>query len=125
MLSCWKANRSERPKFEHIRQVLNGWITSPKTLVEDSKDSGIGDWLHSIKMGEYKSIFLNADFETQYQLMGIGDKDLLKIGVRLIGHRKTILKAIKAFDDTKDADEINMSLTRTESNLLQPSQSDI
>ncbi len=123
MLSCWKANRGERPKFEHIRQVLNGWITSPKTIVEDSKDSGIGDWLHSIKMGEYRSTFLNANYESPCQLMGIGDKDLLKIGVRLIGHRKTILKAIKAFDDTKD--EVQMTLTRTESNLLQPSQSDI
>ncbi|CAB4014881.1 ephrin type-A receptor 5 isoform X5, partial [Paramuricea clavata] len=96
MLSCWKANRSERPKFEHISQVMNGWIRSPETINEDPQESVIGDWLHSIKMGDYTSLFLSAGYESPYQLAGIGNEDLLKIGVKLIGHRNKILKAIKA-----------------------------
>ena len=113
MLACWKANRGERPKFEHITQVLNGWITSPESINEDSTDSFIGDWLHSIKMGDYASTFLDAGYESPYQLVGIGNEELLKIGVRLIGHRNKILKAIKAFGNNKN--EINMEFTRTES----------
>ena len=114
MLSCWMANRSERPKFEHISQVMNGWIRSPETINEDPQEFVIGDWLHSIKMGDYTSLFLSAGYESPYQLAGIGNEDLLKIGVKLIGHRNKILKAIKAFDDNKQAKK-KTSLTRVES----------
>jgi ephrin-B len=114
MLSCWKAIQSERPKFEYIAQLLNGWIRSPETMSEDGRDSIIGEWLHSIKMGSYTSLFLSAGYENPYQLVGIQNGDLLKIGVRLIGHRNKILKTIRAFAVSNDVSMTN-GLTRTES----------
>ena len=101
MLSCWKTKRNERPKFEYITQVMNGWIRSPETLDEDPKDTVMGDWLASIKMGDYTTMFLNAGYVSPCQLTEIGNDDLLKIGVKLIGHRNKILKAIKALSDAK------------------------
>ena len=101
MLSCWKTKRNERPKFEYITQVMNGWIRSPETLDEDPKDSIMGDWLSSIKMGDYTSVFLSAGYVNPNQLTEIGNDDLMKIGVKLIGHRNKILKAIKALSDAK------------------------
>ena len=113
MLSCWKADRSERPKFEDIAQVLNGWIRSPETM-KDGKNSVIGEWLHSIKMGNYTTLFLNAGYDSPQQLVGMQNEDLLKIGVRLIGHRNKILKTVKALVVTNGVDMTN-TLIRTES----------
>ena len=106
MLSCWKANRNERPKFEYITQVMDGWIRSPETINEDNRYSVIGSWLESIKMGDYVSIFTKAGYDSPQQLVGIGDDDLLKIGVRLIGHRNKILKSVKALNGSNTPQKI-------------------
>lgn len=76
--------------------------------------STIGDWLHSIKMGYYTSNFLNAGYESPCQLARIGNDDLLKIGVKLIGHRNKILKAVKASNASDENNEKNKR-TRLES----------
>ncbi|XP_028394334.1 ephrin type-A receptor 7-like [Dendronephthya gigantea] len=112
MLSCWRTDRNKRPKFEKITQIMNGWIRSPETMNEDLPNlSTIGDWLHSIKMGDYTSNFLGAGYESPCQLTGIGNDDLLKIGVKLIGHRNKILKAVNA--KAKASKESNEKNKRT------------
>lgn len=79
---------------------------------DDPRNSIIGDWLYSIKMGDYTTVFRDAGYESPYQLKGIGDEDLLKMGVRLIGHRNKILKAVRALEAATD---FGNTLSRAES----------
>lgn len=58
--------------------------------------SVIGEWLQSIKMGNYVSHFIAAGYENPSQLSGLKDEDLRGLGITLIGHRNKILKGIKA-----------------------------
>ncbi|KAK7812546.1 hypothetical protein U0070_014879 [Myodes glareolus] len=81
MLHCWQKERNHRPKFTDIVGFLDKLIRNPSalhTLVEDilvmpeSPGDGpeyplfvtVGDWLDSIKMGQYKSNFMAAGFTT-------------------------------------------------------------
>ncbi|MBZ3880890.1 Ephrin type-A receptor 6 [Sciurus carolinensis] len=81
MLHCWQKERNHRPKFTDIVSFLDKLIRNPSalhTLVEDilvmpespSEVSEyplfvtVGDWLDSIKMGQYKNNFMAAGFTT-------------------------------------------------------------
>ncbi|EGW10274.1 Ephrin type-A receptor 6 [Cricetulus griseus] len=81
MLHCWQKERNHRPKFTDIVSFLDKLIRNPSalhTLVEDilvmPESPGdvpeyplfvtVGDWLDSIKMGQYKSNFMAAGFTT-------------------------------------------------------------
>ncbi|KAG5215712.1 hypothetical protein JEQ12_001288 [Ovis aries] len=81
MLHCWQKERNHRPKFTDIVSFLDKLIRNPSalhTLVEDilvMPDSPgevpeyplfvtVGDWLDSIKMGQYKNNFMAAGFTT-------------------------------------------------------------
>ena len=103
MLSCWKADQSKRPKFSFLKQTLTEWSSSPDALKKLKTLSAIGDWLDSIKMGDYMNVFIDAGYDHPYQLTKIRNEDLLTMGVKLIGHRNKIMKAIKAieFQDNK------------------------
>ncbi|XP_046850078.1 ephrin type-B receptor 1-A-like isoform X1 [Xenia sp. Carnegie-2017] len=103
MLSCWKADRNKRPNFSFLKQTLTEWSSSPDALKKLKTLSAIGDWLDSIKMGDYMNVFIDAGYDHPYQLTKIRNEDLLTMGVKLIGHRNKIMKAIKAieFQDNK------------------------
>lgn len=97
MLQCWAENRGDRPSFSHITQIIDGWIRSPETMQEENDTSlVIGEWLQSIKMGNYVSHFIAAGYENLSQLSNLKDEDLKALGINLIGHRNKILKAIYA-----------------------------
>nr|XP_054407199.1 ephrin type-A receptor 6 isoform X13 [Pongo abelii] len=81
MLHCWQKERNHRPKFTDIVSFLDKLIRNPSalhTLVEDilvmPESPGevpeyplfvtVGDWLDSIKMGQYKNNFVAAGFTT-------------------------------------------------------------
>ena len=54
------------------------------------------DWLEAIKMSQYTGFFQERGFISPKQLMNVTLDDLQDIGIAPIGHRKKILKAIRA-----------------------------
>ncbi|XP_023976190.1 ephrin type-A receptor 6 isoform X2 [Physeter macrocephalus] len=112
MLHCWQKERNHRPKFTDIVSFLDKLIRNPSTLhtlVEDilvMPDSPgevpeyplfvtVGDWLDSIKMGQYKNNFMAAGFTTFDLISRMNIDDIRRIGVILIGHQRRIVSSIQ------------------------------
>ncbi|XP_014650429.1 PREDICTED: ephrin type-A receptor 6-like [Ceratotherium simum simum] len=112
MLHCWQKERNHRPKFTDIVSFLDKLIRSPSalhTLVEDilvmPESPGevpeyplfvtVGDWLDSIKMGQYKNNFMAAGFTTFDLISRMSIDDVRRIGVILIGHQRRIVSSIQ------------------------------
>ncbi|KAI4579269.1 hypothetical protein MJG53_001140 [Ovis ammon polii x Ovis aries] len=112
MLHCWQKERNHRPKFTDIVSFLDKLIRNPSalhTLVEDilvMPDSPgevpeyplfvtVGDWLDSIKMGQYKNNFMAAGFTTFDLISRMSIDDIRRIGVILIGHQRRIVSSIQ------------------------------
>ncbi|XP_039770414.1 ephrin type-A receptor 6 isoform X4 [Ornithorhynchus anatinus] len=112
MLHCWQKERNHRPKFTDIVSFLDKLIRNPSTLhtlVEDIlviPDSpgevpdyplfvSVGDWLDSIKMGQYKNNFMAAGFTTLDLISRMSIDDIRRIGVVLIGHQRRIVSSIQ------------------------------
>nr|XP_008527308.1 PREDICTED: ephrin type-A receptor 6 [Equus przewalskii] len=112
MLHCWQKERNHRPKFTDIVSFLDKLIRSPSalhTLVEDvlvmPESPGevpeyplfvtVGDWLDSIKMGQYKNNFMAAGFTTFDLISRMSIEDVRRIGVILIGHQRRIVSSIQ------------------------------
>uniref|UniRef100_UPI003CC9225D Caskin-1,Ephrin type-A receptor 6 n=1 Tax=Mus musculus TaxID=10090 RepID=UPI003CC9225D len=55
----------------------------------------VGDWLDSIKMGQYKSNFMAAGFTTFDLISRMSIDDIRRIGVILIGHQRRIVSSIQ------------------------------
>ncbi|XP_066562105.1 ephrin type-A receptor 6 [Amia ocellicauda] len=112
MLHCWQKERNHRPKFTDIVSFLDKLIRNPstlQTLVEDVQGLpespgevpeyplfiSIGDWLDSIKMGQYKNNFMAAGFTTLDSITRMSIDDVRRIGVTLIGHQRRIVSSIQ------------------------------
>ncbi|XP_063577744.1 ephrin type-A receptor 6 isoform X7 [Pongo abelii] len=112
MLHCWQKERNHRPKFTDIVSFLDKLIRNPSalhTLVEDilvmPESPGevpeyplfvtVGDWLDSIKMGQYKNNFVAAGFTTFDLISRMSIDDIRRIGVILIGHQRRIVSSIQ------------------------------
>ncbi|CAD7670926.1 unnamed protein product [Nyctereutes procyonoides] len=112
MLHCWQKERNHRPKFTDIVSFLDKLIRNPSalhTLVEDilvMPESPVevpeyplfvtvGDWLDSIKMGQYKNNFMAAGFTTFDLISRMSIDDIRRIGVLLIGHQRRIVSSIQ------------------------------
>uniref|UniRef100_A0A8I3S197 receptor protein-tyrosine kinase n=2 Tax=Canis lupus familiaris TaxID=9615 RepID=A0A8I3S197_CANLF len=112
MLHCWQKERNHRPKFTDIVSFLDKLIRNPSalhTLVEDilvmPESPGevpeyplfvtVGDWLDSIKMGQYKNNFMAAGFTTFDLISRMSIDDIRRIGVLLIGHQRRIVSSIQ------------------------------
>ncbi|XP_057552146.1 ephrin type-A receptor 6 isoform X7 [Hippopotamus amphibius kiboko] len=55
----------------------------------------VGDWLDSIKMGQYKNNFMAAGFTTFELISRMSIDDIRRIGVILIGHQRRIVSSIQ------------------------------
>ncbi|XP_060028080.1 ephrin type-A receptor 6 isoform X2 [Erinaceus europaeus] len=55
----------------------------------------VGDWLDSIKMGQYKSNFVASGFTTFDLISRMSIDDIRRIGVILIGHQRRIVSSIQ------------------------------
>ncbi|KAL6087951.1 hypothetical protein STEG23_034976, partial [Scotinomys teguina] len=112
MLHCWQKERNHRPKFTDIVSFLDKLIRNPSalhTLVEDilvmPESPGdvpeyplfvtVGDWLDSIKMGQYKSNFMAAGFTT-FDLISRMSIDMLQ--------ESPVMKDVKAYLHTNESD---------------------
>jgi len=112
MLTCWLKDRIKRPKFREIRATIDKWIRSPELLKQEAsvvtkRDENLDyaamrtlkEWLDSINMGQYLENFTNQSFVTPRQILEITEDELKELGVLAVGHRKKILKSVKATRD--------------------------
>ncbi|XP_067658531.1 ephrin type-B receptor 1-B-like isoform X1 [Haliotis asinina] len=113
MLDCWQRERSHRPKFTQIVKTLDKLIRAPELLRKIAKPrphnfidpnvpdmtqfTSIEDWLISIKMERYIDNFLQAGFTSMDQVCRISVKDLITLGITLVGHQKKIMNSVQTF----------------------------
>uniref|UniRef100_A0A3Q1GD97 receptor protein-tyrosine kinase n=1 Tax=Acanthochromis polyacanthus TaxID=80966 RepID=A0A3Q1GD97_9TELE len=118
MLQCWQHDRSKRPRFSDIVNILDKLLQSPESLktiadfdprvsIRLPSTSGcdgtmfrsVPEWLDSIKMGQYNESFARAGITTMEQVLTLRHEDIRNIGVRLPGHMKRIVYSILGLKD--------------------------
>lgn len=118
MLQCWQHDRSKRPRFSDIVNILDKLLRSPESLktiadfdprvsIRLPSTSGcdgtmfrsVPEWLDSIKMGQYNESFARAGITTMEQVLTLRPEDIRNIGVRLPGHMKRIVYSILGLKD--------------------------
>jgi class 3 adenylate cyclase len=60
----------------------------------------VTEWLEKLDLGQYTSNFTNNDIDT-HLLAQLTDADLKELGISSLGHRKTILSAIKTLNQNE------------------------
>ncbi|XP_074706864.1 ephrin type-A receptor 10 isoform X1 [Strix aluco] len=117
MLDCWQKDRSQRPKFSHIHNVLSKLVQSPeppkcpsstctrshsasiplteRTFSAFPSFSSVGEWLEAIEMGRYKDNFTAAGYCYLESVARMTAQDVLSLGITLGEHQKTILSGIQ------------------------------
>ncbi|KAM3878561.1 ephrin type-A receptor 2-like [Diretmus argenteus] len=118
MLQCWLHDRSKRPRFADIVNILDKLLRSPESLktiadfdprvsIRLPSTSGcdgtmfrsVPEWLESIKMSQYSDSFACAGITTMEQVLAMRHEDIRNIGVRLPGHMKRIAYSILGLKD--------------------------
>ncbi|XP_061688118.1 ephrin type-A receptor 2-like isoform X2 [Syngnathoides biaculeatus] len=118
MLQCWQHERSKRPRFTDIVNILDKLLQSPESLstiadfdprvsIRLPSTSGcdgtvfrsVPEWLESIKMSQYNESFARAGVSTMEQVLALRHEDIRNIGVRLPGHMKRIAYSILGLKD--------------------------
>ncbi|GAA6221959.1 ephrin type-A receptor 2-like [Lates japonicus] len=118
MLQCWQHDRSKRPRFSDIVNILDKLLRNPESLktiadfdprvsIRLPSTSGcdgtmfrsVPEWLDSIKMGQYNESFSRAGITTMEQVLALRHEDIRNIGVRLPGHMKRIAYSILGLKD--------------------------
>lgn len=118
MLQCWQHDRSKRPRFSDIVNILDKLLRSPESLktiadfdprvsIRLPSTSGcdgtmfrsVPEWLESIKMSQYNESFARAGITTMEQVLALRHEDIRNIGVRLPGHMKRIAYSILGLKD--------------------------
>ncbi|KAK7093365.1 ephrin type-A receptor 4-like isoform X2 [Littorina saxatilis] len=111
MLDSWQKERSHRPKMSQVVKTLDKLIRAPELLRKLAKPrphnfidpnvpdmtqfTSVEDWLVSIKMERYISSFLQAGVVSMEQACRLTVRDLLNVGVSLVGHQKKIMNSIQ------------------------------
>ncbi|XP_071351358.1 ephrin type-A receptor 2a [Trachinotus anak] len=118
MLQCWQHDRSKRPRFSDIVNILDKLLRNPESLktiadfdprvsIRLPSTSGcdgtmfrsVPEWLESIKMSQYNESFSRAGITTMEQVLALRHEDIRNIGVRLPGHMKRIAYSILGLKD--------------------------
>ncbi|XP_035239394.1 ephrin type-A receptor 2 isoform X2 [Anguilla anguilla] len=118
MLRCWLQDRSKRPCFNDIVNLLDKFLRSPDSLKtiadfdprvsirlpstsgsDGSPFRSVSEWLESIKMSQYSENFACAGIVTMDQVLQMKNEDIRNIGVRLPGHLKRIAYSILGLKD--------------------------
>lgn len=111
MLDSWQKERSHRPKMSQVVKTLDKLIRAPELLRKLAKPrphnfidpnvpdmtqlSTVDDWLVSIKMERYIPNFSQAAIVSMEQACRLTVRDLLNVGVSLVGHQKKIMNSIQ------------------------------
>ncbi|XP_058846361.1 ephrin type-A receptor 4-like isoform X1 [Acipenser ruthenus] len=114
MLDSWQKERSDRPKFGQIVNMLDKLIRNPNSLKrtgaentrpnttlldpsspEFSSLGTVGDWLQAIKMEKYKDNFTAAGYATLEAVVHMNQDDLDRIGIAAAAHQNKILSSVQ------------------------------
>uniref|UniRef100_A0A8C5SC58 receptor protein-tyrosine kinase n=1 Tax=Laticauda laticaudata TaxID=8630 RepID=A0A8C5SC58_LATLA len=114
MLDCWQKERSDRPKFGQIVNMLDKLIRNPNSLKRTGSENSrpntalldpsspefsgvvsVGDWLQAIKMERYKDNFTAFLFLGSFLFFN-SCSDLARIGITAIAHQNKILNSVQA-----------------------------
>ncbi|PKU43833.1 ephrin type-a receptor 10 [Limosa lapponica baueri] len=114
MLDCWQKDRSQRPKFSHIHNILSKMVQSleppqcpsstcssmsipltERTFSAFPSFSSVGEWLEAIEMGRYKDSFTAAGYCYLESVARMTAQDVLSLGITLVEHQTTILSGIQ------------------------------
>nr|XP_033810985.1 ephrin type-A receptor 10 isoform X1 [Geotrypetes seraphini] len=117
MLDCWQRDRSSRPKFSQIHNILTKMVQNPENtkfgtstyprapgtsipLVERTftafpSFSSVGEWLEAIEMGKYKDNFTTAGYCYLESVARMTVQDVMSLGIASMEHQKTILSGIQ------------------------------
>ncbi|XP_065712991.1 ephrin type-A receptor 10 [Patagioenas fasciata] len=117
MLDCWQKDRSQRPKFSHIHNILSKMLQSlespqcPSSTCPRSRGtaipltqrafsafpsfSSVGEWLEAIEMGRYKDNFTAAGYCYLESVARMTTQDVISLGITLPEHQKTIVSGIQ------------------------------
>ncbi|KAK2490807.1 hypothetical protein MC885_021074 [Smutsia gigantea] len=114
MLDCWQKERSDRPKFGQIVNMLDKLIRNPNSLKRTGTESSrpntalldpsspefsavvsVGDWLQAIKMDRYKDNFTAAGYTTLEAVVHMNQDDLSRIGIIAVTHQNKILSSVQ------------------------------
>jgi serine/threonine protein kinase len=123
MLSCWAAERSERPTFDQLKECLEivlfgkpkpkpkpSHLTSPTRPSNEAPPSSppprnftdspgggmsIKDLLNNIGMNRYTEHFHNNGYFTVLDCLELTEDDLNRMGIILSGHQYKIVKNIR------------------------------
>lgn len=71
--------------------------------------TNIEDWLLSIKMERYIDNFLHAGFTTMEHVSRISIKDLVNLGITLVGHQKKIMNGVQTLRAQMSGASVQMS----------------
>ncbi|KAF3824104.1 hypothetical protein GH733_008389, partial [Mirounga leonina] len=115
MLDCWQKERSDRPKFGQIVNMLDKLIRNPNSLKRTGTESSrpntalldpsspefsavvsVGDWLQAIKMDRYKDNFTAAGYTTLEAVVHMNQDDLARIGITAVTQQNKILSSVQA-----------------------------
>ncbi|XP_059784781.1 ephrin type-A receptor 4 isoform X1 [Balaenoptera ricei] len=115
MLDCWQKERSDRPKFGQIVNMLDKLIRNPNSLKRTGTESSrpntalldpsspefsavvsVGDWLQAIKMDRYKDNFTAAGYTTLEAVVHMNQDDLARTGITAVTHQNKILSSVQA-----------------------------
>ncbi|XP_038128905.1 ephrin type-A receptor 2a [Cyprinodon tularosa] len=118
MLQCWQHDRSKRPRFSDIVNILDKLLQSPESLktiadfdprvsirlpstsgCDNTMFRSVPEWLESIKMSQYNESFTRAGITTMEHVLALRPEDIRNIGVRLPGHMKRIAYSILGLKD--------------------------
>ncbi|XP_047204397.1 ephrin type-A receptor 2a [Girardinichthys multiradiatus] len=118
MLQCWQHDRSKRPRFSDIVNILDKLLQSPECLkiiadfdprvsirlpstsgCDNTMFRSVPEWLESIKMSQYNESFTRAGITTMEHVLALRHEDIRNIGVRLPGHMKRIAYSILGLKD--------------------------
>uniref|UniRef100_A0A3B3U131 receptor protein-tyrosine kinase n=1 Tax=Poecilia latipinna TaxID=48699 RepID=A0A3B3U131_9TELE len=118
MLQCWQHDRSKRPRFSDIVNILDKLLQSPESLktiadfdprvsirlpstsgCDNTMFRSVAEWLESIKMSQYNESFARAGITTMDHVLALRPDDIRNIGVRLPGHMKRIAYSILGLKD--------------------------
>ncbi|XP_054641178.1 ephrin type-A receptor 2a [Dunckerocampus dactyliophorus] len=118
MLQCWQHDRSTRPRFSDIVNILDKLLQSPESLTaiadfdprvsirlpstsgcDGTMFRSVPEWLDSIKMSQYNESFARAGVTSMEQVLALRHEDIRNIGVRLPGHMKRIAYSILGLKD--------------------------
>ncbi|XP_072547563.1 ephrin type-A receptor 4 [Salminus brasiliensis] len=116
MLECWLRERSERPKFSQIVNMLDKLIRNPASLkrtggetsrprpsmlshtpsIEPPPSLGsVEEWLKTIGLEKYRETFITAGHSNLESIIHMNQEDFVKIGISSAVHQKKLLGGLQ------------------------------